>query len=332
MATSFKLSEDGKSRIYRDIPSSGFVLVTIAIGDETLNNWTNNILCSWLEYCDTYDFGLIAIVDNLISLNSKYWKKPTWQKLLIPEYLSGLNSKIKRVCYVDTDILISPIAPDIFSKVPNKEIGLVSIFSNLPYERKEVLDRISYFRNINSKGHYPLDSSLYMSVKQLYEHHFLAVQPNYACMGLIVFDVYEDLISKFVKYYNFYETHVQSITNGGDQTHINFHLQDDFKINWLEYKWQAIWAYEAAMKYPSAFNESYIEDQIANIASSLSINYFLHFAGSWNESLIWKRCKGLYEDEIYKSLKDFNRIQQIVRTGNPVGMVKPQLPLDLQDQ
>lgn len=331
MDAKFSLASDGKSRVYREVPSSGLVIVTIAIGDETLNNWTNNILQSWLGYCERFDFGLIVIVEHLISIDSKNWKKPTWQKLLIPEYLAGSNSKVERVCYIDTDIVISPIAPNIFSNVPKREIGLVSIFKNMPYDKKEVLDRLSYFRNINSNGKYPLDSSLYMSIQQLYEHHSLPVMEDYACMGLIVFDIYDELTINFGKYFNSYQRNVKSITNGGDQTHLNFHLQNDFKINWLEYKWQAIWAYEAAIKYPTAFNKSYDKNQIANVASSLSLNYFLHFAGSWHESLLWKDCKKLYKDEIYLSLEKFEESQQIKRTGMPVGIIKPTLQPNSQE-
>ncbi len=310
------------SKLYREVGPSGNALVTIAIGKKTFKDWEENALELWLNYCQRWDLGLICIIDNLIDESSIFWKKPTWQKLLIPAHLLEVYPNVKRVCYLDTDILISPIAQDVFHHVPFGQVGLVSMYKSLPYERKDTLDRISYFRNITSGGQYPLDSSLYISLNDLYEYHNLNPMDDYACMGLIVFDLNNPKIELFSRYFELYKRDVSSITNGGDQTHLNFHIQSDFEICWLDYKWQALWSYEAANKYSGAFwTESYTSG-MQDIACSLSTNFFLHFAGSWPESQIWKDAKSLRLNQIFKSLLGFEESKKLMRFGKPVGSVK----------
>jgi hypothetical protein len=313
---------ESSSKLYRKVGPSGNSLVTIAIGEKTLKDWEENALELWLEYCQRWDLGLICIIDNLVEESSVIWKKATWQKLLIPAHLQGVYPSVKRACYLDTDILISPLAQNIFLNVPQGQVGLVSMYKSLPYERKDTLDRISYFRNVTSGGQYPLDSSLYISLNDLYEYHNLSPMNDYACMGLIVFDVDNPKINLFLKYFERYNREVSSITNGGDQTHLNFHIQSDFEICWLDYKWQALWIYEAANKYPGAFwTESYTSG-MQDIACSLSTNYFLHFAGSWPESQIWKDSKFLRLNQVFKSLLGYEESKKLRRLGKPVGPVK----------
>ncbi len=310
------------SRVYRGLGPSGKAIVTIAIGEKTLQDWEENALETWLPYCDKWDLGLICITSSLIHEKSELWKKATWQKLLIPTHLDAVYPEVTRVCYLDSDILISPIAQDIFLAVPTGTIGLVSMYESLPYDRKDTLDRISYFRNITSGGKYPLDSSLYISLEDLYAFHDLGVQEDYACMGLIVFDTDNSKIHLFREYFETYTRNIVSITNGGDQTHLNFHIQSDFRVCWLEYKWQALWVYEAANKYPSAFWAEDYSSALEDIAGSLSVNFILHFPGSWPESQVWKKSRDLKSTKVFKSLPGFLESKKVNRTGKPVGVIK----------
>jgi len=312
------------SRVYRSIPDSGNLLVTIAIGESVLREWELNALNLWLDYCNKWDIGLVVIVNDLIEKSSPFWKKATWQKLLLPSHILQTYPEVQRVCYIDTDVLISPIAPDIFPYVSKNKIGLVSLFNSLPYDRRDTLDKISFFRHTSSNRKYPLDSSLYMSIEDLYKFHSLKPQSDYACMGLIVFDVSDEICDKFESIFNQYKRDVSSITNGGDQTHLNFHFQAELNIDWLPYKWQAIWSYEAANKYPAAFWEGYAT-QVQDIVGSLSSNYFLHFAGSWTESQAWKSCQDIKSNEVLATLSELLASNQIQRTGNPAGLVRPMI-------
>ncbi len=310
------------SRVYREVGSSGNSLVTIAIGEKYLHNWEENSLKHWLHYCEKWDMGLICIVSNLVDKSSKFWKKATWQKLLIPNHLKATYPNVKRACYLDTDILISPIAEDIFEEVPPGKIGLVSLYHSLPYNRKDTLDRIAYLRNLTSGGMYPIDSALFISLENIYRYHQLSPKDNLACMGLIVFDVDDPKIHLFERYFESYTSSVTSITDGGDQTHLNFHIQSDFEVYWLEYKWQAIWLYEAANKYPAAFWTETYESYLQDISSSLMSNFFLHFAGAWPESQIWKKVALLEKNQVFMSLPGLLASRKVKKTGVPKGTIK----------
>lgn len=296
--------------------------MTIAIGKECLRDWEENALWNWLNYCIQWDLGLVCIVSDLVDDSSTIWKKPTWQKLLIPRHLRDFYPNIKRVCYLDTDVLISPMAPDIFEVVQQGKIGLVSLYDSLPYDRQDTLDRVAYFRNLTSAGVYPLDSALFITLDDIYRYHNLTPKENLACMGLIVFDMCNPKIHLFEEYFKIYRRDVTSITNGGDQTHLNFHILSDFEVSWLDYKWQAIWVYEAANKYPAAFWTENYSNYLQDIASSLASNYFLHFAGSWPESQIWKKAKSLQKNPIFCSLPGFLSSKKLVKTGKPKGQIK----------
>ena len=57
------------------------------------------------------------------------------------------------------------------------------------------------------------------------------------------------------------------------------------------------------------------------IEASLSNNYFLHFAGSWHEGVMWKKnLKNILGNEFSKR---FNIYRKMKLKGKPIGLVKP---------
>ena len=98
-----------------------------------------------------------------------------------------------------------------------------------------------------------------------------------------------------------------------------------FYHKWLDYKFQALWFYEIAWKYPFLYDYGRYDDELINkcIESSLFTNYFLHFAGSWHECNMWKLGKSLKNTETQKQLEDFHAYLQIPVTGEPKGQIKP---------
>ena len=119
-------------------------------------------------YCERYDIGLIVFTNDLISKEDLKWKKATWQKLLIGNTLKTKVKNIENISYLDTDILISPIAPNIFSNFNPENISLVSLRNNLPYDYDEVLKKIAFFRNHYYDKNYPLDSALFITLFDLF--------------------------------------------------------------------------------------------------------------------------------------------------------------------
>lgn len=302
---------------------SGNVLATIAIGARYYEAWEKKALPGWQRYCRRHGLGLIAFDEDLILPADAMWKKATWQKMLIGEYLQKKGLAVANVCYLDTDILINPTAPNIFVGYDETTIGLTSIRNNLPYPHHEVLRRLAFLRHTFYDKSYPLDSALFMSIEQLYGYHGLTPQPDEACMGLIVFNVpnHSHLMrSWFAKY----DRSVKSVTNGGDQTHINFEIQNWGKVSWLDYRFQAIWVYEMAWKYPFLYEHRGNRQLIdACVEASLYANHFLHFAGAWHESDMWKEGE-IFTDARAHLLDSYTAYRSTAVTGMPRGFIKPE--------
>lgn len=312
-------------KVYIEPGASGHILATIATGGNFLQLWDAHARPGWEAYCRRHNLGLIVFDEELASQDGEAWKKVHWQKTLMGEQLARHAPKVTNVCYLDTDILINPTAPSVFDGYRPDRIGLTSLRKNLPFPYDDVLRRMAFLRHTHYDSKYPLDSALFMSVEQLYSYHGLAVQADEACTGLILFNVAnhaELMRSWFYKY----DSGVQSITNGGEQTHLNYEIQSHGKVIWLDYRFQAIWPFEMAWKYPFLYEPSRREDADlirACIEAALYQNHFLHFAGSWHESHMWTLGGFLESDTSVKMLKDYKAYIDTPVTGNPIGMVKP---------
>jgi hypothetical protein len=201
-------------------------------------------------------------------------------------------------------------------------MSLVSLFHRLPYNRTSTLEKLTWFRNQSSEGRYPLDSAIYMGITDLFNYHGLSPQDDYACAGMFIMDT--SIHSKTMYQYFFtVKSNVHTITNGGDQTHFNFLAQSNFLINWLSYKFQSIWSYEAANYYPSVFFNKYSDHTYLAVQNSLVNNYFVHFAGGWGECQQWKDSRIFKEDLILGNISNLVEYQNnFVKTRKPVGHIK----------
>lgn len=304
---------------------SGNILATIAIGEKYYTAWERNALPGWKKYCLHHQLGLIVFDDDLVPVENAYWKKATWQKMMIGATLIRSALPVENVCYLDTDMLINHQAPNIFISYDTEAIGLVSLRKGLPYPYGEVLRRLAFLRHTHYNRSYPLDSALFLSLEQLYKHHNLTPQSDEACMGLIVFNVRNH--SKLMRgWFEKYDRTIQSVTNGGDQTHANYEIQNWGNVQWLDYRFQAIWAFEMAWKYPFLYTERKDNDDLIRecIEASLYANYFLHFAGSWHESEMWN-IGGFLEGNQQKIIfEDYYTYLATKVTGEPKGLIKPE--------
>ena len=296
-------------------------MVTIAIGEKYLHLWRSHASLGWLNYCKKYDLGLIVLTEDLIDNNNLSWKKATWQKLLIGNYILNKGIDVENIVYLDTDILVGPYAKNVFSIYEKESVGLVSKRKNLPFPLELILKKIAYNRHYYYSKKYPLDSALFISLSDLYSYHGMDVMNDEACMGFIVFNkIHFDFMEKcFYKY----PASVQSITNGGDQTHLNYELQKYKNIQWYPYEYQAIWVYEMAANYSFLYkcdlgiDKSLVASCIGDV---LVRSNFLHFAGSWGESFMWT-C---FDDTYYGSgeILSFEQYLGAESIGMPLGFVK----------
>lgn len=300
------------------------ILATIAIGGEYFNSWYENAFPSWEKYCIQHGLGLVVFNEDLISTKSKFWKKATWQKMLIAEKLKNSSLLVKNVCYLDTDILINYKAPNIFDGYKSDTIGLVSIVKNMPFSMDESRKKVSFLRHKHYDQKYPLDSAILMSSDKIYSFHNLTAQDDFACMGLIIFNI--DNHSELMRnWFNKYDKNVQSITNGGDQSHINYEILKWGNVTWMDYKFQAIWIYEMAMKYPFLYSYGKDNEKLIRecVEATLMSNYFLHFAGAWYESEMWKLGDLFGSKNKRKEIEDYYEYLDKPAIGYSKGMIKP---------
>lgn len=304
---------------------SGNYLVTIAIGTEYEQRFSKNSLESWKKYAEINDLGIIVFYDHIIDQSHPKWKKPTWQKLLIGKTLSESGYRIKYVCYLDTDIIINPFSPNIFDYHKSKKISVVSLRKDLPFSYDKTLKKLALLRRKFIDSKYPLDSALFASLKTLYEYQKLPVQSDEFCAGLLMFDP-GDFATEMQQWFNLYDKSVGSITSGGDQTHLNYHILSLNIANFLDYEFQAIWAFEAANYYPFLFVDGFNNKALYNecIQSTLMRVNFLHFAGSWTESSTFSLNK-FSLDFIYLELfREYQEFLKVEPLGKPIGKILPE--------
>lgn len=303
------------------------VIATIAIGNDYYFKWKDNAYPTWKQYCNRHELGLIVFDEDLLPQEeSLFWKKPTWQKMLIGRELQKSGIEINNVCYLDTDILVNYTAPNVFDYHKKGSIGLVSQKFNLPYPLDSVLRQIAFHRHYSYDKNYPLDSSLFMSLNQIYEYHGMAVQNDYACAGFFIFNVDEHALL-METWFKKYDSQVESLTGGGDEAHLNFEFQNWGNISWLDYRFHALWIYEMAWKYPFLYDYGRNNNELIRecIEASLFTNYFLHFAGSWYESDMWKVGGVLENMQTQKQFEEFSEYSRMPVTGDPKGQIKPSM-------
>jgi len=310
-------------KIISNLANYNNAIVTIAIGKKYYDSWEHYALPLWKQYCEKYNLSLFVIDQELISKEDEKWKKPTWQKGLMGNAIRREFPHVNNICYLDSDILINYTAPNIFDFHEESKVSLVSKRNNLPYNYESVLRRIAFLRHNYINNKYPLDSALFMPLDKVYRYHGLSTQNDEACMGLIMFNI-EEYSDLFEEWFMKYPKDVNSITGGGDQTHYNYEILNHGKVNWLDYRFQALWVYEMAWKYSFLFDYGSNNNELIKecIEASLFTNYFLHFAGSWNETNMWM-IDGILQGQHQQSkFERFNEYMETSVTGNPVGQIK----------
>lgn len=299
-------------------------LVTIAIGENYYKDWFKFALPNWLRYCKKNDIGIIAITHDLLSKKDPTYKKPTWQKLLIGKIFIENKLDIENICYLDSDILANPQAPNIFENYDDKNIGVVSQRKNLEQPLNETLRKIAFLRHYNYSNQYPLDSSLFMTTEDVYKYHNVEPQNDYFCAGLFVFNL-KNHGMLMNSWFDKYTKDIHTLTGGGDEPILNYEFLNYGKINWLDYKFQALWIYEISWKYPFLYNYGKRNIDLIKecVEASLTTNYFLHFAGSWFESEMWKIENFFENAQKKKYLENYHNYLKLPVTGKPVGLKKP---------
>ena len=286
-------------------------IVAAAIGEKAFREWKLYSYKLWITYCKKNNIGLLVFKDYIIDKKNPYWKSATQQKNLFGKFIveNITDIKIKNICLLDLDILVNPLAPNIFKSHKKNCISVVSQLKNLPYKNSDntIRRKIAFFRKHFYDKSYPLDSSLTMSNKQTFNFHGFKDPGNYFCLGVLVFNV-KKFSNFFSNIYYKYKPLTRSIT-GGNEPFLNFEIQKKTKINWLDYKFQVIWNFEVVEKYPFLYELKKNKGEIVKkcIESSLFDNYFVHFSGSWYDSDHWKIKNIFFNRKFMEMYKKFRR-------------------------
>jgi len=126
------------------VPVSGrkTAIVTIIIGDHYISTWWRLSRTSWINYAATYGYDLIVIACPLDTSSRAQARSPAWQKLLILS--QPWADRYDRIVWIDSDIIIGPLAQDIVaSSGPAEKVGLVIAGArNSTAERMVVLEQL----------------------------------------------------------------------------------------------------------------------------------------------------------------------------------------------
>lgn len=307
------------------------VIISTAIGKNYLDNWKLYSWNSWKLYIDKFEIGLLLVTENLVDEGSIWWKNAAWQKLLAPHYFKNEFPNIEKVALLDTDVIISPLSPNIFSLIDNETIGVVSQEKNLPYPLEDVKRRMAFLRHTFYDNRYPLDSILFASLDQISIMHKLDKLSDYFCSGFLLLG--EKYFEKFKDWFYSVTTTESESSAAWEEPYLNSWVQQEANILWLDYKFQTLWNYEMAWKYPFLYEA---KDLVADNAVALKCVeytlwncYFLHFAGAWHESRAWYNCRDLDNKRNLNLMYNFEAYKKKNLSGLPVGKILPNVEVNL---
>ncbi len=290
-------------------------IVSVAIGKKHYNEWKRYASNLWIKYCKKNKLGIIIINKDLISKKSIYWKSPTWQRLLVANYLSLYAKNVKNICLLDTDVFINPLSPNIFDSHKKHKISAVTAYKDIPFFKNnfDLRKKLVFLRKNFLNKKYPLNSSVTASPKEIFKHYkFKKTFNNYFVAGVLVFNI--KLFEKvLLKIYKKYCSNYLKKTFLGVEVPLNNELMRLNLVNWIEYKFQAIWLFEIADKYNFLYYNNFKDKKILKlvIEQILIENYFLHFAGTLSDAKnIWKLTNILNEKKKIKLINSYQNFEK----------------------
>jgi len=314
-------------KIYQDSACGDYV-VTVAIGQKYMQRWEELSLPWWRMYCGEHGLGLAAVTEPFSDPGNKRFD---WQKLLVGKALSESGTGAQGVCFVDYDVIPNPFAPNIFSHRSVDRVGFVSERNNLPYGSAEtVLRRVAFHRHRASEGEYPLDSYLTADTETVFKDHGLPPLADYGCGGLFVFN-HTRHAAFFEEVFGQYSNESRLAANPGEEVYLNYHIQTQTDVEWLDYRWHTLWWFEMASYYPWLYDS---ENRTAfnveqAILSSLHRSHFLHFVGSW-EKWSWPFIKNLHQSRFLTQLEHLQQYNSAVLVSPKLGLIFPGKPDEME--
>jgi hypothetical protein len=263
-------------------------IVTLVIGKHYRDRWNKLCANNWQRYADQHGYDLICIDEPLDDSPRAQSRSAAWQKCLI---LGDQRvHKYDRVVWIDSDILINPNSPCIFSDVPEDKVGAVDMFARLnellPGKDYRLVDRHAKFwqwpvytpKDFYSKVDLPdlVDRAIQTGVMVLSPHYHRSILED--------------------TYYNY-----EDMINGHfEMESVSYEIVKANCVHWLDCRFNTLWIDCMLRDYPFLLPKPKIENKLIRgwkrltrghyqlpkkkittscLTTSFINNYFLHFAG-----------------------------------------------------
>jgi len=288
----------------RGSDSATYAIATIIVGASYMEEWEMAVKRTWLCYCEKYDLELYVLVRPF---ETQRHDSIFFQKWLIPKFVGATNKNIELVCYLDSDVIISYRAPNIFNQYCRSGIGVISQ-QHLPFSVDvDILRRkIALLRRAFVDSNFPLASSLTVRLPDVYGLSGFPPQADYACAGVFLSDTHSQADFLSEAYFNFTLPKTKSLC-GGEEVAFNALIQRSSMAHWIDYEWQALWLFEVAEYYPFLYASKFDDPlQVTHcIESILQRVNFLHFAGSFEGRALRRYDVSLFSlDSVTERLLD----------------------------
>lgn len=265
-------------------------LVTLAIGDDYARSFMANARPTWDKYCDRHGYDLVVLSEP-IDKGCDFSKKSIhWQKLLI-----GLIPQLREydhLVWVDGDILINyRAAPCVVSALKEDKIGVVDISSDF-LQADDVFNLHSRFLLLNHCMSRQLGAATAKTVftdgdlREFYKVFDLGDKADrFINTGVLAFSPARHahwLAEVYAKYRKDFPDF--------ENTPLSYELQAQDRAEYLDGRFNLIWAQEITRNYPFLFNLEIVKRNpellflCANTAFRNS--WFLHFAGAKKNPVI----------------------------------------------
>lgn len=306
------------------------VIATTAIGKDYLEQWERNSRENWIDYAQRHNLGIVVFLENVDYGEEELEKGPSWQKLLLPELLFEEMSHLQKVALIDTDVVFSPIARNIFLHSGNEGIGAISQIKNLPFDLFRTKRHLAFLRNKRFDEAYPLDSELFAGPEEFFANRGLPSFDDYFCGG--VFVVNDRTTSSVLRnwYPRISKTEAESIWSKfgtWEEPYLNVWAQGEIPLTWMEYQFHGLWTYELASNHQSAFKlvggRLEARKHVEILESALLKFDLLHFAGSWHETGSWDLVPATFSMPESFELDDFKSYLQTTLVHTPRGKIVP---------
>lgn len=227
------------------------------------------------------------ITDSLDRASPSPSKNGSWQKMLAPSFVTELFPHVEIMCLLDSDVVISPLANNIFDFASGSKYSVVSEVQNLPFELMDARKRVAFYRTKFYDSTFPNESILMATPQDEFEMQGVTSFDNYFCAGVLC--VPSSRSAQLETWYHSAPAE-RSHDIAYEQVYLNSWVQSTGP-KWLPYEFQAIWNYEMAVNYPHlySYGQEILEapETVIAIENLLLRTSFVHFAGSWFESNAW---------------------------------------------